>query len=200
MWISCSWVYCMADSLHLPLLLSCIGFMVPRSLIYLPPNWLTSPSCGSISFSSFRYEVMEYKFLKTSMSLLCYPTYFKISVKFILFICLLWVLVARHRTFSCGMWNLIPWPGMNPGPWIGSAEFYATGQAGKSSLNFKALFIGFQFPVFLFKTLISLCIWILYIWLSPFLSVFSPFSCSLLPLSPSFFPSFLPPFLPSLFS
>ena len=48
------------------------------------------------------------------MSLLYCYTYFKINVKFI-FICLLWVLVARHRTFSCGMWDLIPWPGIKPG-------------------------------------------------------------------------------------
>ena len=26
------------------------------------------------------------------------------------------VLVVAHEIFSCGMWNLVPWPGIEPGP------------------------------------------------------------------------------------
>ena len=32
---------------------------------------------------------------------------------------LLWVcqvLVVVHGTFSCSMWDLVPWPGVEPGP------------------------------------------------------------------------------------
>ena len=31
-----------------------------------------------------------------------------------LFIWLHWVLVAAYKIFSCGMWGLIPWPGIEP--------------------------------------------------------------------------------------
>ena len=33
-----------------------------------------------------------------------------------LFIWLCWVLVAACRTFSCSMWDLVPWPGIKLGP------------------------------------------------------------------------------------
>ena len=56
-----------------------------------------------------------------------------------LFICLSWVLVAAHRifslhcsmqglslqpvNFSCSMWDIVAWPGIDPwAPWIGSVE------------------------------------------------------------------------------
>ena len=32
-----------------------------------------------------------------------------------LFIWLCWVLVVAHRSFSCGMWDLVPGPGVEPG-------------------------------------------------------------------------------------
>ena len=35
---------------------------------------------------------------------------------FYLFIWLHWALVAACRIFGCGMWDLIPWPGVEPGP------------------------------------------------------------------------------------
>ena len=33
-----------------------------------------------------------------------------------LFIWLPWVLVAAHKIFSCGMWDLVPWPWIEPRP------------------------------------------------------------------------------------
>ena len=33
-----------------------------------------------------------------------------------LFIWMCWVLVAACRIFSCSMWDLVLWPGINPGP------------------------------------------------------------------------------------
>ena len=35
-----------------------------------------------------------------------------------------------HRLFSCGMWDLVPSPGVKPG--IGKCGVLATGPAGKS--------------------------------------------------------------------
>ena len=42
------------------------------------------------------------------------PTLFFFNM--ILFIWLCWVLVMAHRIFSCGMWDLVPWPGMESEP------------------------------------------------------------------------------------
>ena len=33
-----------------------------------------------------------------------------------LFIWLCWILIPAHSIFSCGIWNLVPWPGIEPGP------------------------------------------------------------------------------------
>ena len=39
------------------------------------------------------------------------------------FIWLCWVFVPAHRIFSCGMWDLVPWPAIEPGaPCIENAE------------------------------------------------------------------------------
>ena len=49
-----------------------------------------------------------------------------LHIYFYLFIWLYWVLVVAGRIFSCSMWNLVPWPGIEPFPAphfsIGSAE------------------------------------------------------------------------------
>ena len=35
---------------------------------------------------------------------------------FFVFFWLLWVLVAVHMIFTCSIWDLVPWPGIEPGP------------------------------------------------------------------------------------
>ena len=59
-----------------------------------------------------------------------------------LFIWLCWILVATHgifscsmRTLSCGMWDLVPWQGVEPGPPVLGClhgSVLATGPPGKS--------------------------------------------------------------------
>ena len=39
-----------------------------------------------------------------------------LNIYFYLFIWLHWILVAAGRIFSCGMWNLVPQPGIKPRP------------------------------------------------------------------------------------
>ena len=51
---------------------------------------------------------------------------------FYLCIWLCWVLLAAWRIFSCSMWDLDPWPGMNPEPLNWEHRVLATGPPGKS--------------------------------------------------------------------
>ena len=47
---------------------------------------------------------------------------FFIFIFIYLFTWLLWVLAVARRIFSCSMSDLVPWPGIKPGPCIGRAE------------------------------------------------------------------------------
>ena len=42
------------------------------------------------------------------------------------------VLIVAHGIFSWGMWDLVPWPGMEPGPAALGAGVLATGPPGKA--------------------------------------------------------------------
>ena len=54
-----------------------------------------------------------------------FETMRKWSIYFYLFIWLCWVLVASRRIFSCGMWDLVPRPGIEPGlPALGAWSLY----------------------------------------------------------------------------
>ena len=48
-----------------------------------------------------------------------------------LFIWLCQVLVATHRIFSCSMWDLVPWPGIEPRPLHWGHGVLHTGLPGK---------------------------------------------------------------------
>ena len=68
--------------------------------------------------------------------------YFLIFI-FVLFIWLLQVLVAAHGIFSCSTWNLVSWPGIEPGPpalgaW--SLNHWTTREAPWKSFNMYMLF------------------------------------------------------------
>ena len=45
-------------------------------------------------------------------------------------------LVAAHRIFGFGMWNLVPWPGVEPGPLHQEHKVPAVGPPGKSLFFF----------------------------------------------------------------
>ena len=53
-----------------------------------------------------------------------------------LFIWLCWVLVVALRIFCCGMYDLIPWPGIEPWPLHWELRVLATGPLGKSQILF----------------------------------------------------------------
>ena len=47
--------------------------------------------------------------------------------------CSTWALLtAAGRIFSCSPWDLVPWPGLNPGPPALKLEVLATGPPGKA--------------------------------------------------------------------
>ena len=52
-----------------------------------------------------------------------------------LFIWLLWVMAHRIFNLHCGMWDLVPWPGIKPGPLHWELRVLAAGPPGKSQHN-----------------------------------------------------------------
>ena len=62
------------------------------------------------------------------------------------------IFVAECAIFSCGTWDLVPWPGIEPGPPALGARVLTTGPPGKSlKVLFQWLQMEFVF-IFLFLT------------------------------------------------
>ena len=88
--------------------------------------------CLLLSFNAVyllkKWDHLSYRIFHVLDFCLLYPssTIFKnqkIYISFIYFIWLDWVWVVAHRIFSCvmrtlswGMWDLVPWSGIEPGP------------------------------------------------------------------------------------
>ena len=74
------------------------------------PHWVVIDSLIEVSIVLYRSVSLPIKWPNSSSYLLGF-------FLFILsFVWLHWALVAAHGIFSCGMWDLVPWPGIKPGP------------------------------------------------------------------------------------
>ena len=55
---------------------------------------------------------------------------FKKNIYLCIWLC--WVLVVEHGIFSCGIWDLVPWPGIKPSSPVLEHSVLTTGPPGKS--------------------------------------------------------------------
>ena len=88
-------------------------------------------SCPRMIESQQNWNIPWFK----QSSLLSEPMFLK---NIYLFIWLRWVLVEAQGIFSCGMWHLVPWPGIKPCPLYWEHRAFATGPPRKS-LNLRIL-------------------------------------------------------------
>ena len=92
----------------------------------------------SITFTSI-YFILPFACLSSAD--LCHTffcgliTFFFLQKYFCLFIGLCWVFVVAQGILSWGMWDLGPWPGMNPGPLHWECGVLATGPPGSPALS-----------------------------------------------------------------
>ena len=55
---------------------------------------------------------------------------FKKNIYLCIWLC--WVLVVAHGIFSCGIWDLVPWPGIKPSSPVLEHSVWASGPPGRS--------------------------------------------------------------------
>ena len=89
--------------------------------------WYEQPKKYGTIELIYKTELSKIQIQSCNSPIQWFPSAFICFFNIYLFMWLCQALVATHRIFSCGMWDLVLWPGFEPGP----LECYTLDYRGK---------------------------------------------------------------------